>query len=216
MSNNAERLLDPARLYSATEIVSRPCPVPARPGVYAFYFDQPLPGIDSSGAHRVGRHALLYVGIAPKPPPLNGRAPSKSHLRQRLRTHYCGNAAGSTLRRTLGCLLSSQLEIQLRRVGSGGRYTFTNPGEQLVDDWMMQHAFVTWVETSAPWELEKELLSSALRLPLNIDGNPWLEAVAVVRAIRSKSRQLADQLEIIADSGGPRKRFALYEGLRSS
>jgi hypothetical protein len=96
------------------------------------------------------------------------RAPSKSHLRQRLRTHYFGNAAGSTLRRTLGCLLSDQLAIQLRRVGSGGRYTFTNPGEQLLDEWMKRHAFVTWTETNAPWALEKQLLSSGLRLPLNL------------------------------------------------
>jgi hypothetical protein len=35
--------------------------------------------------------------------------------------------------------------------------------------------------------------------------NPWLEAVEVVGAIRLKARQLADQLDIIIDRGGPRK-----------
>ena len=65
---------------------------------------------------------------------------------------------------------------------------------------------MTWIETSAPWELETHLLSSGLRLPLNLDGNPWQEAVAIVRAIRLKARQLADQLDIIIDSGGPRKK----------
>jgi hypothetical protein len=110
------------------------------------------------------------------------------------------------LRRTLGCLLSEQLGIKLRRVGSGRRHTFTNPGEQLLDDWMWRHAFVTWVETNTPWEQEAQLLSSGLRLPLNVDGNPWLEAVALVRAVRLKARQLADELDIVADSGGPRKR----------
>jgi hypothetical protein len=30
---------------------------------------------------------------------------------------YAGNAGGSTLRKTLGCLLAGQLGIQLRRVG---------------------------------------------------------------------------------------------------
>src|SRR5262249_2931893 len=44
-----------------------------------------------------------------------------------------------------------------------------------------------------PWEREKELLSSGLRLPLNVDGNPWLEAVALVRSVRLKARQLADE-----------------------
>jgi hypothetical protein len=207
MIENIAPLLRPARLYSASEVASRPSPVPARPGVYAFYFNETPPGIITAACHQVNRHALLYVGIAPKAPPLNGRPPSKSNLRHRLRTHYCGNAEGSTLRRTLGCLLGEQLGIKLRRVGSGGRYTFTNPGEQLLDEWMQQHAFVTWVETSAPWGLEKHLLSSVLRLPLNLDGNPWLEAAAVVSAARLKARQRADELEIIADSGGPRKRL---------
>jgi hypothetical protein len=207
MTNRAESLLHPARLYSATNIASRPCPVPASAGVYAFYFNESPPGIDTSGSHRLDHHSLLYVGIAPKPPPKNGRAPSRATLRQRLRTHYYGNAEGSTLRRTLGCLLSEQLGIKLRCVGSGGRYTFSNPGEQRLDDWMRQHAFVTWVETSAPWELELQLLSSGLRLPLNVDSNPWLEAVAVVRAVRLKARQLADELEIVADNGRPRKRI---------
>jgi hypothetical protein len=205
MIKNAEQLLRPVRLYSGSEVCSRPSPVPAQPGVYAFYFNEPPPGIDSKDCHRFDQHALLYIGIAPKPPPLNGTAPSKSHLRQRLRTHYGGNAAGSTLRRTLGCLLSAPLGIRLRRVGSGGRYTFTNPGEQRLDEWMRQHAFVTWVETPAPWELEKHLLCSDLRLPLNVDGNSWQEAVAIVSAVRLKARQAADELDIIIDSGGPRR-----------
>ena len=200
----AERLLQPERLYSALYIAKPPCPIPASAGVYAFYFNEAPRGIDASGCHRVGQHALLYVGIAPKPPPMNGRAPSKSHLKQRLRTHYFGNAAGSTLRRTLGCLLGPQLGIQLRKVGSGGRYTFTNPGEQKLDAWIQQHAFVTWVETEVPWELETHMLSSGPRLPLNLDNNPWAEAVALVKAVRLKARQLADELEIVVDSGGPR------------
>jgi hypothetical protein len=164
------------------------------------------PGIDTRECRRVEQHALLYVGIAPKRPPLSG-SPSKSHLRKRLRrNHYLGNASGSTLRLTLGCLLSEQLGIKLRRVGSGGRYTFTNPGEQVLDAWMRQHAFVTWVETNAPWELEDYLLTSAgLRLPLNLDGNPCPEAVSTLAAIRLKARQQADRFDIVIDSGGPRK-----------
>jgi hypothetical protein len=57
---------------------------------------------------------------------------------------------------------------------------------------MRQHAAVTWVETQAPWELEAHMLSSGPRLPLNVDDNPWAEAVAVVKAVRLKARQLAD------------------------
>ena len=39
----------------------------------------------------------------------------------RIRYHFRGNAEGSTLRLTLGCLLIKPLGIELRRVGSGKR-----------------------------------------------------------------------------------------------
>jgi hypothetical protein len=204
VGQDVKPLLYPTHVYSASEILSRPCPVPDTPGVYAWYFGVPLPLIDMTRCHQVDGRTLLYVGISPKAPPLKGN-PSRSTLRKRIRTHYRGNAEGSTLRRTLGCLLVSTLDIKLRRVGSGTRYTFTNRGEQILDQWMDQHAFVTWVEAKKPWEIEKELLSSGLNLPLNVDGNPSQGAVAVVCATRLKARRLADQLDIVSDNGGPRR-----------
>ena len=201
---DVKSLLYPTHVYSASEILSHPCPVPNSPGVYAWYFDVPLPLIYMTGCHRVDGRTLLYVGISPKAPSLKG-SPSRSTLRKRIRTHYRGNAEGSTLRRTLGCLLASTLNIKLRRVGSGTRYTFTNSGEQVLDQWMDQHAFVTWVEAKAPWEIEKKLLSSGLNLPLNVDGNPSQDAVAIVRAERLKARRRADELGIVSDNGGPRR-----------
>jgi hypothetical protein len=205
MKDYVERLLHPGRLYTASDIAGRPCPVPARPGVYAWYFTDPPPHVHSTACHQFAGRLLLYVGISPKAPPMNGRAPSRSTLRKRIQTHYFGNAEGSTLRRTLGCLLSSQVGIQLRRVGSGSRYTFTNPGERLLDGWMSRCALVTWVAIEQPWTLEKHLLSSGLILPLNVDGNLSLEAVAVARGVRLKAKQIADELEIVADNGGPRR-----------
>ncbi|WP_409243755.1 GIY-YIG nuclease family protein, partial [Enterobacter cloacae] len=59
-----------------------------------------------------------------------GKPNSRSNLKKRIKTHYSGNAAGSTLRRTLGVLLSCSSGFPLRRVGSGSRMTFTHPGEQ--------------------------------------------------------------------------------------
>ncbi|WP_323183900.1 MULTISPECIES: GIY-YIG nuclease family protein [unclassified Streptomyces] len=50
---------------------------------------------------------------------------SAQNLRKRVRYHYRGNAAGSTLRLTLGCLLG----LELRRVGSGKRMTSGKAGE---------------------------------------------------------------------------------------
>jgi hypothetical protein len=198
-------LLFPQVLYTASEVLTRPCPVPTSAGVYVWFFDTALPLVDIGACHRVGDRALLYIGISPKAPSLRGFPPSRSTLRKRIQTHFRGNAEGSTLRRTLGCLLGPQLGIQLRRVGSGHRYTFTNSGEQLLDRWIDQHAFVAWVETEKPWEIEKKILSSDLSLPLNVDGNPSETATAVVIAARLKARCLADELDIVSDNGGRRR-----------
>jgi hypothetical protein len=145
---------------------------------------------------------LLYVGIAPKAPPRNGRPASKTTLHQRISYHLTGNAEGSTLRLTLGCLLAERLGIQLRRIGSGKTKTFTNPGEQRLDAWMAGHARIVWMETAEPWVLEEELIGT-LSLPLNLAGNrrhPFWKALG---AIRSQAVMQAALLPI-ADRGGPR------------
>jgi hypothetical protein len=202
-----------AQLWSREEVLARPSPAPAAPGVYAWYFDE-IPGVaDGEGCVAAGEFSLLYVGISPKAPPANGRSPSRSTLRQRLRTHYAGNAAGSTLRKTLGCLLAPSLGIALRRVGSGERYTFGNAGEQVLDDWMSRHARVTWVETSEPWLLERQILASGPPLPLNLRDNPRETQARRLRALRAEAVARADSLPILVDNGGPRRaRGAEHKG----
>ena len=203
--SNLKLLFDAPRLLTRSEVLSRPSPVPRGPGIYAWYFDRAPPGVDTTGCHTVGERTLLYVGISPKAPPTNGRRPSSQNLRKRLRTHYGGNAEGSTLRLTLGCLLAEELGIVLRRVGSGKRYTFTTPGECRLDDWMSRHAFVTWIEADRPWELEREILASGLALPLNIHGREQTESASRLSAIRSEARRRANEMPVVSDSGGPRR-----------
>ncbi|HUO11678.1 MAG TPA: hypothetical protein VMU37_02885 [Caulobacteraceae bacterium] len=192
--------------WSRAEVIGRPCPAPAVAGVYAWFFSKVPAGVDATGCYDLGGWTLLYVGISPKEPPANGGPRSRSTLRQRLRTHFSGNAAGSTLRKTLGCLLSDELGVALRRVGSGDRYTLTNPGEQRLDAWMADHCRVAWREVSDPWRREREILASGLPLPLNIRDNRCLAHTAVVQAARAAAMRAADALPIIGDSGGPRRR----------
>jgi hypothetical protein len=86
-------LVKPSRLFGRAEVLATPCPVPARPGVYGWFFREvPDARIDAAGCVRHDGLALLYVGIAPGPPPKNGRAPSKQSLRSRVRYHYRGKA----------------------------------------------------------------------------------------------------------------------------
>jgi hypothetical protein len=68
MSNKAQQLLNPDRLYNSSEIGSRPSPVPASAGVYAFYFNEPPPGIDAKDCHPfmpVSQH-FFALGVSKK------------------------------------------------------------------------------------------------------------------------------------------------------
>jgi hypothetical protein len=183
LAGEAEDFLSPSRLYARADVLIRPCPVPPRAGVYGWWFRHVPADMDTSGCRDFDGQVLLYTGISPRRPPMNGKPPSNQNLQKRILTHLTGNAEGSTLRKTLGCLLAIQLGIELRRVGSGNRMTFVH-GEQALSEWMGENARVTWVERTAPWELENYLISQ-LDLPLNLGGNArnrFHQALSAARA----------------------------------
>jgi hypothetical protein len=136
----------------------------------------------------------LYVGIAPRAAPLNGKPPSAQRLFHRIRYHYRGNAEGSTLRLTLGCLLGGQLGIQLRRVGSGQRLTFAD-GEHALSDWMNANAFVAWHVDPEPWLHEQRLISS-VPLPLNLDMNRGHSFHPILSRARRDAKEAARLLPV--------------------
>ena len=141
------------------------------------------------GTHQTEFGNLLYVGIAPREPRRSDSQPSKQNLRKRIRNHFRGNASGSTLRLTLGSLLSAELGIQLRRTGDSGRLTFGD-GEAVLSEWMGEHARVCWLVEPAPWVIESKLISE-LVLPLNLDQNRRSRFHAALSAARSAQRQAA-------------------------
>jgi hypothetical protein len=167
--------------------------------VYGWWFRVALGAFDPAARVGLGGLTLLYVGISPKAPPVNGRAASRQTLRSRIRTHYVGNAEGSTLRKTLGCLLASELGIELRRVGSGNRMTF-GPGERALSDWMAENALVSWAIVDRPWELEAELLAS-LDLPLNLDSNRRNSFHPHLTALRAAAVARARALPVLPNPG---------------
>jgi len=73
---------------------------------------------------------------------------------------------GLHARLSLGCLLAEKLDIELRRVGSGKRLTFSS-GETRLSEWMEENARVAWQICKEPWELEEQLIHS-LGLPTKL------------------------------------------------
>ena len=188
-----KEIVGPAKLWSRGEVLARPTPVPAASGIYGWYFESLPPGVDASGCVEHAGLRLLYVGISPQElaPP---RLPSQETLRKRIRYHYSGNAEGSTLRRTLGVLLG----LELRRVGSGTRFTFSSVrgrrgDEAQLDRWMSENAFVCWRACEQPWLVEQRLISS-LDLPLNLRDNsahPFHPVLSTARkAALARAREL--------------------------
>ena len=189
----------PARVLSRDEVLSRPSPVPSQDGVYGWWFRRVPPLVAAPRCCRHDGLTLLYAGISPDRPPGNGRPASRQRLVDRIRYHYTGNAEGSTLRRTLGCLLAAELGIELRRVGSGGRMTFAG-GEQVLSSWMAGNAYVSWVVRQQPWELEDDLIT-ALDLPLNLMGIKHNQFHPVLTQVRATCVARARELPVLPNPG---------------
>lgn len=193
--SSVDALLKPQKLWTLGEVMSRPSPVPKVPGVYAWYF-RGLTRIPLAGCHSSDCFYLLYIGISPSAPPLNGKRASSQSLVHRIRYHFSGNAEGSTLRLTLGCLLSEELKIQLRRVGSGKRMTFST-GETIISQWMSDNARVTWLQCEEPWDLERSLIST-VNLPLNLDQNRQHGFHSLLSGLRREAKARARVLPVVA------------------
>jgi hypothetical protein len=189
-------LLAPDRLWSRSEVLASPSPVPKASGAYAGYFRNLLPDGSMADCLQFGDLRLLYTGISPSAPPTNGKSPSKQNLFHRVRYHYRGSADGSTLRLSLGCLLSGRISIKLRRVGSGKRLTFAD-GEKRLSDWMEENAFVVWMECDEPWLIEQQLISTVC-LPLKLDQNSTNAFHSTLTELRRLARVRARELPILS------------------
>jgi hypothetical protein len=184
----AQRLAYTSPMYAWPELQESTMLPPRRSGIYGWFFDTIPPGVPSDNCVRRGGRTLLYVGISPTSPS------SEETLRSRIRFHFSGNAEGSTLRRTLGCLLQRRLGTVLRRVGSGTRITFASR-EAALSRWMARHAAVAWVELPRPGVLETHLLAM-YKVPLNLEGNTH-PFCSQLRVLRAKACRRANELRVL-------------------
>jgi hypothetical protein len=168
-----QKVLYPERLVSRADIISDPTLVPVCRGLYGWYFEQCteiIPDNFCDGCHQYQGRTLLYFGIAPK------SETSDATLKSRIiDQHFDGDAEGSTLRFSLGCLLATRLGIELRLHGSSKRFASSGTlgGEQRLSQWISENAFVSFATVDKPWEIEDEVIGKphVISLPLNIKGN---------------------------------------------
>jgi len=178
----------PAKVWRGLQILSNDSLVPKCSGPYAWYFQDLPAGIPKAGCLPFNDLTLLYVGIAPK------RISSKQTLRDRIKNHLKGNAYGSTLRLSLGCLLGERLGLQLQRVGEK-RMTFVH-GEEKLSEWLANNAFVVWMARKEPWEVEAELIRT-VSLPLNLEHNEQHSFYPILSARREAAKKKARELPIV-------------------
>jgi hypothetical protein len=148
---------------------------PMASGVYAWFLDHPaaLPTISSHSG------SPIYVGLS-------------SNLHERGdETHFRDGSTGfSTLRRSLGALLKSELDLQAEPRGTGASrqnyqcYRFDDAGEVRLTSWMLQHLRVGVAEHPAPDTIETALIVVG-EPPLNLTkwANPHR---ATIKALRSE------------------------------
>lgn len=181
LSLRAQQVLGPLSLTSPGDVRT----APREKGVYAWWFTRGALAVPAREYAMTDGRELLYVGIAPRRPAAAGQE-SKSRLRARLLTHATKDASRSTLRLTLGSLLSDQLGLEFEM--NAGRASWGPRGESDLTSWIGEHARVSWVVDEEPWLIEDELLAGA-SLALNVDGRG--DAFAVSLSARRKELRRA-------------------------
>jgi hypothetical protein len=119
------------------------------------------------------------------------RPKSSRTLRHRLRDHIHGPIGSSTLRRTLASVLATSLDLKFTQTAAN-RASMSAEDERRLTEWMSREAMVAWLVCVRPWEVERHILASGLRLPLNIQGSldPFSRTLSALR-----TKALAERAE---------------------
>lgn len=151
---------------------------PAKPGVYAIYSST----MTEIGGFPIGRDGLAYVGF------------SEVLASREFDQHFCSGETGfSTLRRSLGAILKSQLNLTAipRSPGSAkSSYRFLSDGEERLSQWMESNLEVSVLPIINALEVESDLIPF-LEPVLNLTKwkNPHRKEIKRLRAICASEAQ---------------------------
>ncbi len=175
-------LLYGSRLYSRSEVNTKPYPIPPKSGFYAWFFKNIPESIATQNCFIRDGFTLLYLGISPS------SETSSANLIKRIRSqHMNGNAAGSTLRFSLASILGDSMNMPLIKRGSR---IFLGENEVKLNEWLDENARVTFMECEEPWLYESSLIKQ-LDLPMNLEHNKQHSFYTTMKKIRSDARKIA-------------------------
>lgn len=150
--------------------------VPPRSGIYAWWSDVEIsPGF--SGISHAGNPALqlAYVGIG-------------GNLHERVISWHLGRSRNSSLRRTLGVLLTPAVGFT-SRMGPKGKVLLGSPADEYrLTSWMHSHMSVTWWAVLHPDEDFEHAVLAIMRPPLNVRNAPKTPARDAVNAAVAAAR----------------------------
>ena len=178
-----KRLELPTEILPVSSIVKEPTIVPDASGYYCWFFKRAPHILPVKNCSLVQGLPPLYIGIA------KSSEKSKSSLRKRIyRNHINGRARQSTLRLSLGVILSEESGYFLRlHKNEKRKYWLASKGEAWLSSWMNENAFVGFVECCDPKAVEKALIQH-YNPPLNINhsNNEFSKKLKSMRETQQK------------------------------
>jgi predicted GIY-YIG superfamily endonuclease len=184
-----------SNLFSYEEIEKNKKVIPCQPAVYAWYFKK-IKNLPKNFHYPIENGEIIcqekngivlnlyYIGISG----------NNNYLRKRLNQHFNGNAESSTLRYSLGCLLSEHLDIKLQiKAKSSKRFSKNHCiklGENVLSKWLSENAFISFFSCDDKTTAEKieKWLISKVSLPLNIEHNSKHPFCRELKKIRKTHR----------------------------
>ena len=136
--------------------------VPALPGNYIFALrkNSKLPDVGIPVTYTKFRdYEVVYVGLA-----------SNSLKDRDVKKHFYGNAGGSTLRKSLGCLLGYNLIPRDSHYSSNGKTKFNVADESKLSDWIKTNLLLLYYPNKEFESVESHLIQE-LNPRLNLDKN---------------------------------------------
>ena len=185
-------------LLSRQEVINNPDLIPAESGIDAWFFKSIRPIVPTEGCKTYKGKKLLYVGIS-------------GDSRKRItRDDLKGNVTTSTLRHSLGALLSKEDEYELTK-SPKGHLMLTNDGEKRLNGWMDENAFVLYLPHEIPKNKKREIRRKIIKeithtlelpLPLNLqdnEDNQFGETLSALRKVEKTIESSTEEREIISE-----------------